>query len=83
MAMQRHVYTSRRTGEVHVYEYPPPPYMTAAQRCRYALGAAGELTREGNRWRAGKRGRRYQNVTVQELVSSGRARIDGNTVRPK
>ena len=40
-----------------------------------------ELRREGNRWRAGARGRRYQNVTVQRLIASGHAILTGDVVR--
>jgi hypothetical protein len=43
--------------------------------------ARTELRRDGNRWRAGPHGRRYQNVTVQQLIATGHARRDGDVVR--
>jgi hypothetical protein len=69
------------SGELRVYEYVPPKRDDALARCRRSLTWAKTLHRVGKaRWQSGPQGQRFQNATIEQLISSGEVVRQGDVV---
>lgn len=88
MSMHRVKHFSKKVGQIKVYEYEPRSYhLPAVEKARRALlrqPFQRVFGKDGaSRWRVGKRGHRFNDATIRQLIERGIAVCVGDFIEMK